>query len=992
MAGGLNKSIPNHLPSSSENALRLLNRISAQFHIGHGQTPPVQENNGGGHSEREISLDALFFVPDCKLNAEWLAELPKAILDEVSLKKVRTKGVTVKYSPQVRTQDAEDAEAPRTLRHSQFVLVPTSGDVEQWTTAADFCRGYLSVVEDSYVKARAFDLNTALTPFRHMLDKEKSTQTAWCKYYTAAPMAQILHETLPDSPLGKDVRVPVFFSGKFRQFMHKRALPCLGRSKIPSTRNLRCCFNLLQGVKRACPEISREFILQGYKDHQTTLSAPCDCPVSTPEQGLKYLQLWGNCPRSVQAWKEFEPRISKAPGSSATFESTRKQGGGNRLMFDENRSFDSSVKRAAETIVNKQLEQFLDSLEILDALRPYLQPAKEAEQCSSGPRFWIFPNGINPESGGSPNGGSTEREPVCSKRILTPDLTIGEESFYFTPSWDEVMKTYESQDPDNRKVMVEGVPEPLKLRSITKGPCKRKWLCQSLQQEMAQCLSRMWQFTLNTANTDHKLIAKLEEKCVALHQSFKPELQHGDYGWCSGDYKGATDRISIHQTKAGLEALLVKMDPERIDEAMRQLFRDELYEQEINYPVWTRLRSVQQANGQLMGSVLSFPILCAINFVAYWESLEVHLGAPLSARQVPCLIHGDDILFKTTAAHYKCWSDRIEHFGLKKSVGKNYFHQKVFTIDSELWIESRQGEAVSFKKFLPCNCRTILQARDEATFGDDNTRNGVRPIWDSFNSTAFGFQDQELFLKRYLCNHRKLLKRMTWTKEGDLNLFLPHLRGGMGFELPFHPDRIPVKENGDPLVRITKFQRDLATSLATRSRVEDLKIISTCVIACPPEEVQPGELSKKPKKWSLPFSYQWEHESEYPSRIPDPPADPVLSELPEEAPSKYQLRKPRIRRIPRGSSKMIRLCQHPPIATFGDFKRVGGDVQVGVVHTYPTELFSFPYVRTRSIDPRLFWESVFVAYAAITATVGVKRLATICSNEDSGVQAVLGTQ
>lgn len=89
---------------------------------------------------------------------------------------------------------------------------------------------------------------------------------------------------------------------------------------------------------------------------------------------------------------------------------------------------------------------------------------------------------------------------------------------------------------------------------------------------------------------------------------------------------------------------------------------------------------------------------------------------------------------------------------------------------------------------------------------------------------------------------------------------------------------------------------------------------------------------------------------------------------------------------------MIRLCQHPPIATFGDFKRVGGAVHIEEVNTYPTELFSFPYVRTRSIDPGLFWESVFVAYAAITATMGVERLEAYRSNVNGGEQAVLGTQ
>merc|ERR1712061_325931 len=389
--------------------------------------------------------------------------------------------------------------------------------------------------------------------------------------------------------------------------------------------------------------------------------------------------------------------------------------------------------------------------------------------------------------------------------------------------------------------------------------------------------------------------------------------------------------------------------PERVSEAYKILFRDELYEQMVQYPEWTEIAPVSQMNGQLMGSVLSFPVLCVINFVAYWESLEEHYGKTFKVNQVPCLIHGDDILFKTTREHYEVWSRVILRFGLKKSVGKNYFHPKVFTIDSELWIEGKTHDQVHFKKYYPINCGSLLGSEVDGRPGYQSS-----PIWDKFNSSIRGAIDKELFLKRFLCFNRKILKRMTWTKSGILNLFLPHMRGGLGLELPFKASEIPVKEDGKPLVRLTKHQLDLASAVCNSLR-ESGPLKALAIVGA---DVKKDVVDEK--RFRLSFKDIWLHESEYAREIPGELQDPILSALPEGRPTEFRLRKPNLKQ--RDGTRRFRLCEHPPIAVpTRQFQTEGGVIVQDKILTYPTEIFGFPYVQSRVLEPETFWSELFWA-------------------------------
>jgi hypothetical protein len=86
-----------------------------------------------------------------------------------------------------------------------------------------------------------------------------------------------------------------------------------------------------------------------------------------------------------------------------------------------------------------------------------------------------------------------------------------------------------------------------------------------------------------------------------------------------------------------------------------------------------QLDPVQQTNGQLMGSPLSFPILCLANLGLYLEVLKDD-PRPLKEKLSGVLVNGDDMIY---VARSSLWEDHIrvgDSVGLVMSVGKSYCH------------------------------------------------------------------------------------------------------------------------------------------------------------------------------------------------------------------------------------------------------------------------------------------------------------------------------
>jgi len=163
--------------------------------------------------------------------------------------------------------------------------------------------------------------------------------------------------------------------------------------------------------------------------------------------------------------------------------------------------------------------------------------------------------------------------------------------------------------------------------------------------------------------------------------------------WNSGDYSGATDNL-----KGEISAFIMRwvlkntmvLNPRaytmimesftqcRVDYIKPVLSEDPWAE---HYSEWKSSdRSILQKNGQLMGHVLSFPVLCMANYCAFVESYR-------RSRTIrpPVLVNGDDILFHCTQSEYDTWDQTVRDFGFFPSQGKNLFSDKVCQINSVLF-------------------------------------------------------------------------------------------------------------------------------------------------------------------------------------------------------------------------------------------------------------------------------------------------------------------
>lgn len=149
----------------------------------------------------------------------------------------------------------------------------------------------------------------------------------------------------------------------------------------------------------------------------------------------------------------------------------------------------------------------------------------------------------------------------------------------------------------------------------------------------------------------------------------------------SGDYESATDGLSTEVSETILEEILNNCEyvPDQVRVWALASLRSE-----IEYSDGS---TVQQRRGQLMGSLLSFPLLCLYNYLAFKFFVR---------RKVPVRINGDDILFRATPAEYERWRDGIGELGLKLSAGKTFVHPRYMSVNSTyFWSHQKRVERLS---------------------------------------------------------------------------------------------------------------------------------------------------------------------------------------------------------------------------------------------------------------------------------------------------------
>jgi len=653
----------------------------------------------------------------------------------------------------------------------------------------------------------------------------RSSFVKFVKYHTACPMAYILKESLPPKPLG--------FPGHFLLWTGsiKRVLKnILNRRNFQSDNSLSLKLSLgfLQGIKRGCATVSDSFLRDELVSHVISMTT---VPTFVPHK------LWidknTRLPLSEVAFtpdQRFYTDASTYVPLQVTVDVIRQ-------------TFESCLKAVVRPPKPKTAEQafsswnpslgtFRDSLKPSFFLNQAFEPSHNA--CFENPRgeggayeclvqsqglrliesepLLVKGKFVTNEAYELPNVDlmlSQVRLKASTSCLEALKDEVGDLRFWgdasFLPDFDRLI------DESKMKTGVIPLSEPLKVRVITKSEAVPAYLAKALQKRMKAFINRFPAFVLTTRPllvSDFRQVWKLEK---TIEDYFGIKLDFTDH--VSGDYKAATDKLNINFTKLVFERFL---DALNVPQEDRDVYRSVLYEQRLFYPkrYSTFLRksevgsldktpdgdlfSIDQVNGQLMGSILSFPVLCLANLICYKCALDeyINLGNTGPRRHVnvfslPCLINGDDIYFRSNPVFYKIWLKFITIAGFHLSVGKNYVHPSVFTINSQCFTYVNESDTIRETTYL--NVGLLIGQSKSGVVGEK------LPVWDLYNKVLAGSYNKLEAHKRFLYYHRDSIAQVT--KKGNYNLFLPKLLGGLGF----------VRPSLDIPVKITPFQRQLAT-------------------------------------------------------------------------------------------------------------------------------------------------------------------------------------
>jgi hypothetical protein len=311
-----------------------------------------------------------------------------------------------------------------------------------------------------------------------------------------------------------------------------------------------------------------------------------------------------------------------------------------------------------------------------------------------------------------------------------------------------------------------------------------------------------------------------------------------DEAYVSGDYSSATDLLSSIASKTVFDTIVknIALDPTLEHRLRTGLLHSQLdysqtlqmFEKQIPPSLFQHLQTLmppvtEQKNGQLMGNILSFLVLCIVNISAWiyamyvvpededepkpqsplgravWQGLDRGWMSLSELDSFPVLINGDDILFRATVEQYARWRSIVGLFGLELSVGKNYFSPHFYTVNSELvQVDTNTRIREPFwGAFQPSFVRLRNELKHEVNQDvlSADYRKVLQPIQAMLKESVLPQQWNQVN-KLWLgsLNMNEMCAAYT-----GLNWFLPVEQGGFGLEAPEGQE-----------IKITHAQRALA--------------------------------------------------------------------------------------------------------------------------------------------------------------------------------------
>lgn len=283
---------------------------------------------------------------------------------------------------------------------------------------------------------------------------------------------------------------------------------------------------------------------------------------------------------------------------------------------------------------------------------------------------------------------------------------------YLARDWRDGYSGYRYHEDDNLNAQIQAVLEPMKVRVISKGEALAYYRMRPLQKVLLAAIQRFPCF---------RLTGRPLSPCdiVDLMVHTRPEDL-----WFSVDYSAATDGLSYRYSAKIMEHILSDIDPEYKHLALAVLGLHDLHYPIKGSPGSREFRGTQR-NGQLMGSILSFPILCLANLGVYllnthglhsrllppqglkiedwvtWNEDEqrrdhvaflrdgndwcridrYHRNLSHQERLMSVLVNGDDMVYAAPRYLWKTHTAIAKSIGFDMSPGKAYVHGEYLNVN-----------------------------------------------------------------------------------------------------------------------------------------------------------------------------------------------------------------------------------------------------------------------------------------------------------------------
>lgn len=258
----------------------------------------------------------------------------------------------------------------------------------------------------------------------------------------------------------------------------------------------------------------------------------------------------------------------------------------------------------------------------------------------------------------------------------------------------------------------EPVIEALKVRSISKGPGSVPFALKALQDRLIKHLGSTRRYLVGREDSDYE-----------VSRSMPNQLNPGER-ILSVDYEDSTNNLYQIWSVVASETIF---DVCHVGYRDAQMWGESLYggavacanvDWEAKGPQGIRnstlLNDVDRitydaccipkdmVRGQLMGNIVSFPILCLANSYCLWLSYLCSRGYFLPPDYCPFAVNGDDGIVPVTERGRRFWYEMSAAMGFPPSVGKVYWSEHFFDINSRVYhmVPGWRGQASAVHAML----------------------------------------------------------------------------------------------------------------------------------------------------------------------------------------------------------------------------------------------------------------------------------------------------